>query len=154
MRLPIIVTAAFLTACAPAPRPVERPKPDVTPDATREDWYGRAVEQLAAMTHEAEGSLQRGMSDRAAAIITNSQPVLNRLLSVPRPTLEAMEAVSDSDDLYGRMLLANRHYGWARLAFQKNVTRWRAWRPQTPETARRLKLAAAGLAECDRHLQE
>ena len=94
------------------------------------------------------------MSDRAAAIITDSQPVLNRLLSVPRPTLEAMEAVSDSDDLYGRMLLANRHYGWARLAFQKNVTRWTAWRPQTPETARRLKLASAGLAECDRRLQE
>lgn len=153
MRLLFFVTAALLAACAPAPRPVEQPKPDLTPDVSTEPWYGSAVEQLAAMNHEAEGLLQRGRSDHAAAIITNSQPVLNRLLSVPRPTLEAMEAVSDSDDLYGRMLLANRHYGWARLAFQKNVTRWRAWRPQTPETARRLKLAAAGLAECDRRLQ-
>jgi hypothetical protein len=154
VRLPIIVTAAFLAACAPAPRPVEPPKPAAVPDRTTEEWYARAVAQLAAMNHDAAALLQRGKSDRAAAIVTDSQPVVNQLLSVPRPTLDAMEAVSDSDDLYGRMLLSNRHYGWARLAFQKNVTRWTAWRPQTPETARRLKLAAASLAECDRRLQE
>ena len=150
MRLLSLVTAAILTACAPAPRPVEPPQPDVT----AEEWYGRTVEQLAAMNHEAESLLQRGKADQAAAIITNGQPVLNRLLSVPRPTLAAMEAVSDSDHLYGQMLMANRHYGWARLAFQKNVTRWNAWRPQTGETARRLSLARAAMAECDRRLRQ
>jgi len=154
VRLLTVAAAALLAACAPAPRPVERPTAESTPDPTTEDWYGRAVEQLASMNRQAEGLLRSGKADRAAALITKSQDLLNRLLSVPRPTLEAMEAVSDSDDLYGRMLLANRHFGWARLAFQKNVTRWKAWKPQTAETARRLKLAVAALAECDRHLEQ
>jgi hypothetical protein len=50
------------------------------------------------------------------------------------------------------MLLANRHYGWARLQFQKNVARWKHWMPQTKETARRLKQAESAIAECDRRL--
>ena len=78
---------------------------------------------------------------------------MSRLLSVPRPTLEATEAASDLDDLYGRMLLANRHYGWARLQFQKNLARWRHWQPETSETVRRLEKAKAAIAECDRHLE-
>jgi hypothetical protein len=65
-----------------------------------------------------------------------------------------MEAASDLDQLYGRMLLANHHYGWARLLFQKNLARWKNWTPQTPETARRSKLAASAIAECDRRLAE
>jgi hypothetical protein len=77
---------------------------------------------------------------------------MKRLLSVQRPTLDAAEAASDLDDLYGRMLLANRHYGWARLQFQKNVARWKHWMPQTKETARRLKQAESAIAECDRRL--
>ena len=36
------------------------------------------------------------------------------------------------------------------LLFQKNVTRWKTWKPQTPETERRLKEANADIAECDR----
>jgi len=153
VRLLSLVTATLLTACAPAPRPVEQPKPAVTKDATKADWYQPLVEQLASMNRDAESLLHRGKPDGAAAIIQSSQPVLNRLLSVPRPTLEAMEAASDSDQLYGRMLLANRHYGWARLGFQKNVTRFKVRKPQTPETARRLKLAKEAIAECDRQLK-
>ncbi len=65
-----------------------------------------------------------------------------------------MEAASDLDQLYGRMLFAEQNYGWARLQFQKNVARWRNWRPPTPETARRLKLAASAIAECDRQLSK
>jgi hypothetical protein len=142
--------ATLLTGCAPPPRPVEQPKPDLT----KEDSYGQAVDQLTALTRAAERLLQSGQSERAGAMVAEAQPLLNRLLSAPRPTLAAMEAVSDSDLLYCRMLLANRHYGWARLLFQKEVTRWRTWKPQTPETARRLKSAEAGIAECDRRLQE
>ena len=152
MRL-LPIAAALLAACAPAPRPAGQAKPEPTSDMTGEDWYRRAVAQLEAMNRQAADLFERGKTDRAAAIVTDSQDILNRLLSAPRPTLEAMQAVSDWDDLYGRMLLANRHYGWARLAFQKNVTRWKAWRPQTPETARRLKRAADALAECDRLLE-
>jgi hypothetical protein len=50
------------------------------------------------------------------------------------------------------MLMADNRYGWARLQFQKNVTRWKYWRPRTPETDRRLKLAQDQIAECDRKL--
>jgi hypothetical protein len=65
-----------------------------------------------------------------------------------------MEAASDLDDLYGRMLLANRHYGPARLMFQKNVARWTHWRPQTDDSMARRKIAEAAVAECDRHIEQ
>jgi hypothetical protein len=63
-----------------------------------------------------------------------------------------MQAVSDLDDLYARMLLSNRHYEWARMLFQKNLARWQSWQPQTDDTARRLQAAQAGIAECDRRV--
>jgi hypothetical protein len=63
-----------------------------------------------------------------------------------------MEAASDLDQLYAKMLLDNRNFGWARLTYQKNASRWKNWRPQTDETARRLKLAQEGIAECDRRI--
>jgi hypothetical protein len=63
-----------------------------------------------------------------------------------------MEAASDLDQMYAGMLMGNWNFGWARLAFQKNVSRWKNWRPQTPETARRLRLAQDGIAECDRRM--
>jgi hypothetical protein len=148
VRLLVIVASALLTACAPAPRPAEAP----TADPTAESWYGQTVEQLAALNRQAESLLRKGPSDEAGAILTEGQPLMNRLLAVPRPTLAAMEAASDLDDLYGRMLLANKQYGWARIQFQKNVARWRSWKPETPETARRRKAAEAGIGECDRHL--
>jgi hypothetical protein len=65
-----------------------------------------------------------------------------------------VEAASDLDQLYGRMLLSNRNYGWARLEFQKNRARWKTWQPQTDETVRRLKLAETAIAECDRRMTE
>jgi hypothetical protein len=77
---------------------------------------------------------------------------MQRLLDVRQPTLGAAEAASDLDDLYGRMLLSNRHYEWAEFLFQKNRSRWKNWNPQTPETARRQKQAEAGIEECDRHI--
>jgi len=106
------------------------------------------------MNHEAVSSFESGKSDQAAALIEKGQPLVKRLLSVPQPTLEATEAASDLDDLYGRMLLANRHYGWARLLFQKNLARWKHWQPPTAESARRLKQAESAIAECDRHIIE
>ena len=148
LRLLLPMFAVLLAACAPAPAPAPKPPSD----PTAEDWYGPTTAQLAAMNREAEALLRDGKSDRAAAIITRGQPLVSRLLAAPRPTLAAMEAVSDLDRLYAGMLLGNRNYGWARLAFQKNVSRWKNWRPRTPETARRLKLAQDGIAECDRRM--
>ena len=143
-----MILAAVLTACSPAPQPAIHPRPD----PTKEAWYGENISQLAAMSREAETLLHHNAPDQAAAVITRSQPLIQRLLSAPRPTLGAMEAVSDSDQLYGQMLVANRHYVWARVLFQKNVTRWTLWTPQTPDTLRRLKSARSAVAECDGHI--
>jgi hypothetical protein len=140
------IAALFLAGCASAP-PRER-------DETKEPWYGQAVQQLSSMNQQAESSFKNGQSDQAAELIQKGELIQTRLLSVRQPTLEAMEAVSDLDDLYGRMLLSNRHYGWARLLFQKNVARWKHWTPQTPETARRLSQANEEIATCDRHLTD
>jgi hypothetical protein len=137
-----------LASCAPPPKPAEQPKPDPTAEA----WYAPAVAQLTTMAHDAEAAFQSGRKQDASKLITDSQPLSSRLLAAPHPTLAAMEAASDLDDLYGRMLMADNRYGWARLQFQKNVTRWKYWRPRTPETDRRLKLAQDQIAECDRKL--
>jgi hypothetical protein len=146
---PFLALAVCFAACAPPP-----PSVQAKPDPTKEAWYGQTCDALAAMVRDAESALRRGQTDRAAAVITQGQPLIRRLLSVPRPTLPAMEAVSDLDQLYGQMLLANRHYVWARDLFQKNVTRWSVWKPQSPETLRRLQQARSALAECDRRMQE
>jgi len=107
-----------------------------------------------SIDRQAEDAFKVGKADQAAALIQQGQPLMDRLLAVPRPTLEAVEAASDLDDLYGRMLLSNRHYGWARMFFQKNVARWKHWTPQTPEAESRLKQANTAIEECDRHIGE
>jgi len=146
MRLLVVLVVAFLASCEQAPAPPR--------DATKEPWYRDALEQLTAMNLEADSAFAAGKSDQAAELIEKGQPLVARLLAVPNPTFEAAVAASDLDDLYGRMLLSNRHYGWARLLFQKNLSRWKHWQPQTPETARLLKQAESAIAECDRHILE
>jgi hypothetical protein len=146
MRLLVILAAAFFASCEQPPAPPR--------DATKEPWYRETLEQLTAMNREADNAFATGKSDQASALIEKGQPLVARLLSIPNPTLEAAIGASDLDDLYGRMLLSNRHYGWARLLFQKNLSRWKHWQPQTPETARLLKQAESAIAECDRHILE
>ena len=146
MRFLVIIAAAYLASCEQAPAPPR--------DATKEPWYRETVQQLTTMNREADSAFAAGKSDQAAKLIENGQPLVARLLDVPNPTLEAAIAASNLDDLYGRMLLSNRHYGWARLLFQKNLSRWKHWQPQTPDTARLLKQAETAIAECDRHILE
>ncbi len=112
------------------------------------------MEQLAELNRSAERAFQGGKSDQAAALIGQGQPLVNRLLNVPKPSLAAVEAASDLDDLYGRMLLSNRNYTWAITMFEKNRARWKNWTPQTPETMRRLKQAESAIEECDRRMAE
>ena len=150
MRLAVFGALLALAACGPAPAPVASSQPDATPDS----GYSGTVNRLAAMNRQAEALYQSGKSDDAAKLVTQGESLATRLLNAPRPTLPAMQAISDLEDLYGRMLLANRNYGWARLEFQKNRARWKNWTPQTPETERRLKQANEAIAECDRHLGE
>ena len=146
MRPLAILACVILAACESAP-PQQR-------DATKEAWYGQTVEELTALNRKAETAFASGKPDQAAALIEKGQPLMARVLTVAQPTLDATIAASDLDQLYGRMLLSNRHYGWARLQFKKNLARWKHWQPQTAETARRLEQAESAIAECDRHIIE
>ena len=136
----------LLAGCGSAPEPASR-------DKTLPSWYPKVVEQLTALNSQADQDFKNGKADRAAAEVKQAQPLADRLLGVAKPSLDGVEAASDVDDLYGRMLLANRNYGWAQMFFQKNRSRWKNWKPQTDETERRFKLAESEIAECDKHTQ-
>ena len=123
-------------------------------DITTEAWYGPTVGELAKLKRDAEAAYKNGKADDAAALIKKAEPLRDKVVAALAPTLAAMEAASDLDDLYGRMLLGNRHYGWARLMFQKNVARWKHWSPQTAESERRFKVAQSQVIECDRRMAE
>jgi hypothetical protein len=150
LRVVIVSTLVLSTGCGPAPPPTVVEKLD----PVKEPHYLKTVEQLVAMNREAQAAYSGGDSDKAAKIMEKEKPLVSEVLAVPKPSLQAMEAASDLDQLYGTMLLKNRHYGWARILFQGNLARWKHWQPQTPESARRLKEAESGMAECDRHLVE
>jgi hypothetical protein len=145
MRFFVIIAFALVSCGRPG-------APAGGPDPTSESGYTQAAEQLAAIDRQAETALQNGKPDDAAALIEKGQPLQKKLVSVAHPTLPAAEAASDLDDLYGRMLLKNHHYGWARLMFQKNLARWKHWSPETAETTERYKKAAAQIDECDRQM--
>jgi hypothetical protein len=148
VRFTLIVAATLLAGCGPGGVPSD------SSDPTRESWYGQAVDQLRDINRQAESDFQSGKSDKASALIEKGLPLETRVVSVTHPTLAAIEAASDLDDLYGRMLLSNHHYGWARLLFQKNLNRWKHWSPQSPDTARRFQQAATEIAECDRRMEQ
>ena len=139
--------AALLAGCGPS-----APTETVKVDPTTESWYPQTAERLTNMDRAAEQLFQNGRPQEAAAIVTSGQSLQTRLLAAPHPTLAAMEAIADLDRIYGRMLISNGYFGEARLLFQKNVTRWKTWKPPTPDTERRLKDANSAIAECDRHM--
>ena len=122
-------------------------------DVTKEPWYGQLVDELAVLTRDAETAYKNGKLDDAAMLIKKAEPLRDRAVAVNKPTLAAIEAASDLDDLYGRMLFKNRHYGWARLQFQKNASRWKHWEPKTPDTERRFKQAQSQISECDKNME-
>ena len=142
-----IASAALLMAACSAPPP---PRAAPPPDPTTESWYADTTAQIAAMAHDAESAFRRNRADEAAGIVQRCRPLMDRLLSAPRPTLAAMQAVSDVDQLYGEMLMRNGHYIWARDCFQKNLIRWKSWKPASPDALRRMDLARSRIAECDR----
>lgn len=139
----------LLSGCAR--QPAEAP-PQANP--VEEAWYGEVLKQVKDLHTKATKLVQEGKKDEAAAALKSAEPLVQRLLTVPSPTLEAAVAASDIDQLYARMLAGNRHYGWARMVFQKDAARWRNWTPQTEESLQRRKMAEAGMAECDRAIEK
>lgn len=104
------------------------------------------------MNHNATELIGKGKPDAAADLIVKGEELSKRLMSVRDPTFAATAAASDVDELYGKMLLSNHNYGWARLLFQKNVSRWKYRKPATPDTEARLKQAQQEIEECDRRM--
>jgi hypothetical protein len=142
----LILILLFVTGCSSPTVPAVR-------DLTKEPWYGEVTTQLTDLNRSAGEAFKHGQADKAAKLIQQGEPLAKRLMEASHPTLGAVEGASDLDDIYGRMLLSNRHYGWARLMFQKNLARWKNWTPATEESARRLKQAMDAIAECDRHIE-
>jgi hypothetical protein len=145
VRAVAVVGLVCLAACGPAPKASQG-------DVTAQPWYAATVQELTGISRDAQTAYQQGRPDDASALILKGESMVDRLLATGKLTLPAAQAASDLDDLYGRMLLSNRHYGWARLQFQKNLARWKHWNPQTDDTQRRRKQAEAGIDECDRYL--
>lgn len=145
----LILLASLLTVYSCSKPPESLPPVD----ETKQEWYGEAVSQAKKMAVEAEAAFRAGKSEEASDLIQEGEKVTARLLKVPHPPVEAVEAASDLDDLYGRMLLSNRHYGWARMVFQRNLARWKNWQPQSEEVIRRRKQAEAGIIECDKNIR-
>lgn len=146
-------TAVLLLAGCGVPTQSSAPTPAAKADPTSEAWYAETIGKLKAMNREAETLFQEGKQDPAAALILKGQPLANRLIAVPRPTFDGMEAASELDDLYARMLVSNRNYGWARMFYQKNYARWKNWKPQTEQTASYLKRAREGISVCDKGME-
>lgn len=143
-----MLAAAALSGCGSPPPAAKAPKVD----PTTEGWDSESTQRLANLDRAAEQYFKAGHFPEVDSIITGAQSLETRLLAAPRPTLEAMEAVADLDRIYGKRLVLNGYFGEARLLFQKNVTRWKTWKPQTPETDRRLREANTDIAECDKHM--
>ncbi|MBC7925122.1 MAG: hypothetical protein H7039_05645 [Bryobacteraceae bacterium] len=147
--------ATYLTACvlavaccgtAPDPEVPLKTDPTATPE------YKDAIQELTTRCESAETLVKARKWEAASDLLQGNQPLVSLLLSVPYPAVAAAEAVSDHEDLYGRMLLRNKHYGDARFLFQKTMVRWLSWKPETEETRRRLAKAQAWILECDRNL--
>ena len=122
------------------------------PDPVTEPWYNETVTRIGARNAQARAALVDRDAKRAGAILAEAQPLAAKVLAAPRPTLAAMEAASDLDELYGRLLVQWREYGFARQTFQKNAARWKHWEPKTPDTERRLRAALDAIRECDRRI--
>lgn len=141
----LLAIVLLFAACAPAPK-------EPPPDPTAEPAYAGTIQRLATMNVEAREHFEAGRRGEAAELVNAGIPLSKELLGVSRPTLEAMQAASDLDQLYGDMLLSNRHTVYAREFYQRNAARWRNWRPQTEDTRRRLREANDAIARCDREL--
>ena len=150
LKTAVLSLALVLTGCG-SPKTTAAVQRDRDP--TSEVWYATATQELTDLDRKAEQLYTSGKTDAASALIEHGEIVASRLLTVSRPTLAATEAASDLDQLYGRMLFGNRHYGWARLQFQKNLARWKRWRPESPDTVKRLHQAQAFIDDCDRKIE-
>jgi hypothetical protein len=140
----IAVLLAILSGCGAEPPAAAPPQQD----ETTLPWYTETVARVTAATKQATDAFEHGKPDDASSLILQAEPQVSQLLAVLHPTLEATIAAADLDALYARMLFSSRHYEWAQFLYQKNVARWKYWKPLTPDTERRMKEAQAQVEAC------
>lgn len=148
MRYSFTLLALALASCSAPP-----PAPKKAADPTTESAYTGAVTALEQLNREAAAELAKGRRPEAGALIERGEAPAKTLLAAPHPSLAALQAVSDRDQMYAEMLMANRHWTHARQMLLKNALRWRHWQPQTPDSERRRLAAEQAIAECDRNLR-
>lgn len=146
----LLAPLLLLAACGPAAAPRQATQSDPTAAPS----YTQAVGELAELNRQARAAFEAHKADEAAALIERGEPLSKRIMGAPRPTLAATEAASDLDGLYADMLFSNRNYGWARMLYQRNLSRWKYRTPRTPETERLRRQAEASIAECDRRIEK
>lgn len=155
MRYALPILALLLVGCGPDTPPQAKPKAENGASAeTAEKWYAEALAVLVDINRALPGMIQAGKSQEASQAVMRGEAIAKELLQVPRPSLAAARAASDLDQAYGDMLFSDKQYGWARLQYQKNLSRWKYWKPQTPETESLAKLARDKIAECDKHIKQ
>ena len=81
VRALLVVVAAGLLACSPSPAPQPQAKDQPPPDLTVQPWYAQSADELAAFNRRAADLVQAGEFDQASAIVTQSQPLADRLSS-------------------------------------------------------------------------
>lgn len=142
----ICVLALLLLCSCAAPNKQAPPAADPLQNAD----YRTSLERVQALNRQAYEHWRNGERDAAAQLLKQAQPLVQQLLESRRPPLAAFEAASDFDQLYAQLLMANRHFPWARQIFMTDVVRWRNWKPETDDTVRRRKAAEEGVAACDK----
>lgn len=131
-----------------APRRPEPAAPKI--DRTRQHAQ---LSELEGANRTAWDLFRQGQRTAAGDIVGRTDALsINLIGGDPSPSLAIMRAVSDHDELYGRLLMANHHWGHARHIIAKIENRWRLWQPQDDETRQRRAAAVALMRECDRHL--
>lgn len=140
--------ALLLAACGSPARAPQAAAPKIDRAAQR-----ARLAELENANRAARELFDKG--DRAAAgeIVGRTEAMAIALIGGdPSPSIEIMRAVSDHDELYGRLLMANRHWGHARHILAKIENRWRLWQPQDDESRKRRSGAITLMRECEQHM--
>lgn len=146
--LQAVLALVVLAGCESRPDPKQQAGPQIDRSAQR-----AKLAELEGANRQAWEHFRKHERTAAGDIVGRTDALSNNLIGGdPAPSIEIMRAVSDHDELYGRLLMANRHWGHARHIIAKIENRWRLWQPQDDESRKRRQAAIELMRECDRNL--
>lgn len=140
--------ALLLASCGSPARPPQAAAPKIDRAAQR-----ARLAELENANRAARELFDKGDRTAAGDIVGRTDAMAIALIGGdPSPSIEILRAVSDHDELYGRLLMANRHWGHARHILAKIENRWRLWQPQDDESRQRRAGALALMLECEKRM--